>query len=426
MHNTWLIIRREYLERVRAKAFIIFTFLTPALMAGMAILPAKLMSMKSNKAQRVAIVSSDPLLGATVRDKLQESSKAAAGSTSKDDGEQKYDVTLYDTPSDSLRAELSKKVTSGELNGYLWITDEALAARKVPYATKTATDFTDFATVASALRSARTKTELMKKGLNAADVEQVTKYISLEPTKLENGKESKSNTGAAIMLPFIMMLMIYMTLIIYGIAVMRSVIEEKNSRIVEVLLSSVSASELMAGKVLGVGAVGLTQMLIWGICTAVVSAAPLIGAGSYLKDLQVNPMLFVLMPVFFLLGYALYSAVYAAVGAMVNSEEEGQQLQFPIMLPLILCTAMTWGVIRQPNSPLSFWLSMIPLTSPIIMFVRASIEMPPMWQLGLSIGIQIATIYLVIQLASRIYRVGILMYGKRPTLPEIVKWVRYA
>jgi len=222
------------------------------------------------------------------------------------------------------------------------------------------------------------------------------------------------------------MFMIYMTVIIYGVAVMRSVIEEKTSRVVEVLLSSVRPMELMAGKIIGVGAVGLTQMLIWCTCIAALGTPGFVAAKSYLKDVQIPAPVFILFPIFFLLGYLLYAALYAAVGAMVNSDEEAQQVQWPVLLPLIACTAFASAVIRQPNGQLAFWLSLFPLTSPIIMFVRVASQMPPLWQVLLSIAILIATIYAVVFICARIYRVGILMYGKRPTLPEIIKWIKYA
>jgi ABC-2 type transport system permease protein len=133
-----------------------------------------------------------------------------------------------------------------------------------------------------------------------------------------------------------------------------------------------------------------------------------------------------LFPVFFILGYATYACLYAAIGAMVNSDEEASQFQFPVTLPLLLCMVFATAIIGDPNTPLAFWLSMFPLTSPIIMFVRVSVSMPPTWQIALSIAISVATLYGLIWISSRIYRVGILMYGKRPTLAEILKWLHYA
>lgn len=143
-------------------------------------------------------------------------------------------------------------------------------------------------------------------------------------------------------------------------------------------------------------------------------------------DAHVSTAVLILFPVFFILGYATYACLYAAIGAMVNSDEEAQQWQFPVTLPLVFCMVFATAIIRDPNTPLAFWLSMFPLTSPIIMFVRVSINMPPVWQVAASIAISLVSLYGLVWLTSRIYRVGILMYGKRPTLPEILKWIRYA
>jgi ABC-2 type transport system permease protein len=188
--------------------------------------------------------------------------------------------------------------------------------------------------------------------------------------------------------------------------------------------------QLMAGKIIGVGAVGLTQIAIW------IGTGSILGTGGFamvsqllgdtLKDAHVPTGALVLFPVFFILGYATYACLYAAIGSMCTTDEEAQQLQFPVTLPLVLCMVFATTIMRDPNTPLAFWLSMFPLTSPIIMFVRVSVNMPPIWQIVASIIISLISLYGLVWITSRIYRVGILMYGKRPTLPEILKWIRYA
>ncbi len=219
-------------------------------------------------------------------------------------------------------------------------------------------------------------------------------------------------------------------MLIYGLYVMRSVIEEKSSRVVEVLLGSVTPMQLMAGKIIGVGAVGLTQIGIWATAAGILGTGSIAIAhevmGENMKDAHISTASLVLFPVFFILGYATYACLYAAIGALVNSDEEAQQLQFPVTLPLVLCMVFAAAIIRDPNTPLAFWLSMFPLTSPILMYVRVAVSMPPAWQIASSIAISLASLYGLVWLTSRIYRVGILMYGKRPTLAEILKWIRYA
>jgi ABC-2 type transport system permease protein len=223
-----------------------------------------------------------------------------------------------------------------------------------------------------------------------------------------------------------MVMLLYVNVLVYGFAVMRSIIEEKSSRILEVLLSSVTAKQLLAGKIIGVGAVGLTQVAIW---LAIIGAFSLVGlssTGSMLANVHIPVIGVVAFGIYFVLGYFMYATMYAALGSMVNSDQEAQQVQWPAMLPIIFSVVMATPVLQHPNSPLAFWASLFPFFTPILMFVRIMAETPPMWQILLSIVLMLLTTWGLLGLSSRIYRVGILMYGKRPTLPELRKWLRYA
>jgi ABC-2 type transport system permease protein len=226
-----------------------------------------------------------------------------------------------------------------------------------------------------------------------------------------------------------MVMVLYMTVLLYGINVMRSILEEKTSRIMEVMLSTASAKQMMAGKILGVGAVGLTQVVIWMGTALVFSAGALVANAEQIKGVLSVKML-VFFAVYFLLGYILYSTLCAAVGSMVNSEQEAQQLQFLVMMPMILSIIMIMQIFQHPNSQMAFWGSLFPFTAPLVMFTRIAMQTGSLWDIGwqiaLSIGLMLATIYGMIWLCGRIYRVGILMYGKKPNLPEIMKWIKYA
>jgi ABC-2 type transport system permease protein len=226
-----------------------------------------------------------------------------------------------------------------------------------------------------------------------------------------------------------------MTLLFYAVAVMRSVLEEKTSRIVEVVLSSMRPFQLMLGKILGVGAVGLTQFAIWIGLVAVVALTGLPALVSnqpgllslesireYIPGLGL-PALFVL---FFLGGYFIYSGLFAAVGAMCNSDEEAQQAQFPVILLLVVPVIFVTGVIQNPTAPLSVSLSFVPFFTPILMFARVAVGGASGWEIAVSVVLMAATVLAVAWVAGRIYRVGILMAGKRPTLPELWRWVREA
>jgi ABC-2 type transport system permease protein len=239
-------------------------------------------------------------------------------------------------------------------------------------------------------------------------------------------KGSKAAGTGAFIGAIILMMMLYITTLIYGVQVQQSVIEEKTSRVMEVLLSSATSTQLLGGKILGVGSVGLTQLLIWVMVGVVTSSPAILAAGAALKGFSFSPTAVVFFPVFFLLGYFLYSTVFAALGSMVNSQQEVQSLQTFVMLPLISSTIVMMPVIRAPNSPLAMGFSMFPFTAPLIMYLRIVIQQPPITQILISVALLALTIYGMLWLAARIYRVGILMYGKKPTLPEIVKWVKYA
>jgi ABC-2 type transport system permease protein len=288
----------------------------------------------------------------------------------------------------------------------------------------------DATLVSRALRFALSERELAGHGFSPDEAKKLLGPVDVDTVHIDKEGSNKSNGIGAFLLPFLLLISIYMTVFIYGIYVMRSVIEEKSSRVIEVLLGSVTPVQLMAGKIIGVGAVGLTQIAIWAAAVGIFEGGSFAIAqeilGDSMKDAHVSTAVLILFPVFFILGYATYACLYAAIGAMVNSDEEAQQLQFPVSLPLILCIVFAMPIIRDPNSPLAFWLSMFPLTAPMIMFVRASVSMPPVWQIATSIGLSLCSLYGLVWLTSRIYRVGILMYGKRPTLPEILKWIRYA
>ncbi len=433
MRNTFLIIQREYLQRVRTKAFILLTILTPVFMAIAVLGPAKLVSMKSGETRKIAVVTSNPDIAALIKTQLETASAPSRTRQSEDDDEKnpgpKYSVTVRSANGENLRQQLTAEVNDGKLDGYVWLTDSDIAAGKFSYSTRHSSDFIDTSTVDRAVNSALMRSRMVAQGISPDQVDSILKNkLAMDTVRIEKGgKESKAGGMAGIMLPLLLMLMMYMTLIVYGVAVMRSVLEEKTSRIMEVMLSSANATQMMAGKVIGVGAVGLTQILIWIGAGFLLSSGAFVALGPRLKDVHLPVLVYIAFPLCFLLGYVLYSTMYAAVGAMVNSEEEAQQMQWPVLLPLVLCTVFAMSVIRDPNSPLAFWASMFPLTSPVIMFVRVAVQPQlPVWQLLVSFALLILAIWGMVLICSRIYRVGILMYGKRPTLPEIMRWIKYA
>jgi ABC-2 type transport system permease protein len=421
MRNFWLIIQREYMERVRTKAFILSTILMPVFMIGVVVLPTLVVMHKPASVTRFLLVTQDTALGDAIQQRIEACAKGSncgvpLGSVA---------ISRSSDVSDSHRAALDQQIQSGSLDGALWLGAGDVAARKASVLVKNSNDFAIIAAVQKAVNASIVRASLATHGVHGDEADAILQSVDIATVNVgKNGKESASNPALAFMLPFSLIMILYMTVIIYGAAVMRSVIEEKSSRVMEVLLSSLRPSELMGGKLIGVGAVGLTQMLIWAVIPAVASAFGLAAAQPYLKNVALPLGTLALFIVFFLLGYLIYSAIFAAVGAMCNTTEEAQQFTFPVLLPLILCTVFAFNIMQHPDSQLALWLSLFPLTSPIIMFIRVVVQTPPLWQVALALLLLAATVWGLVLLCGRIYRVGILMYGKRPTLPEIVRWIR--
>jgi ABC-2 type transport system permease protein len=316
-------------------------------------------------------------------------------------------------------------VKQKQLDAFLWATPEAIAAKKLDFVTRDLSSFVDNAVLGQIVSDALRRQALKNKGLKEEDID-----AALEPVTVQAmsplGKDAPNPQTMFLSTLGIVMVM-YMTVLLYGINVMRSILEEKTSRIMEVMLSTASARDMMAGKILGVGAVGLTQVAIWAAVAGVMSAGTLIAAASQLKGI-ISPSLLIYFCVYFLLGYVLYSTLCAAVGSMVNSEQEAQQMQFLVMMPMILAVFFIANIFQHPNSPIAVFGSLFPFTAPLVMFSRISMQpgQTPWWQIALSISLMVATIYGMVLLCGRIYRVGILMYGKKPNLPEIMKWIKYA
>jgi ABC-2 type transport system permease protein len=415
MRKAWLVLRREYLERVRAKSFLVSTLLIPAFIYGVTVLPTQLATRKGSGSRHIAVVASNDRVAQAVVNKL---------TSAKSENKYQVDVKVTDDPKE--RDVLRKQIQLGDLDGYLWLTNDAINNGKVEYVANSTSDFVEIGDLHSAVNSGVVRARLAERGISSDQADQMLKPVEMDTVEAKGGHEQRGAGETKFFAGFAVAMMLYFMLIFHGMTVMRSVLEEKTSRVMEVMLSSVSAKELMAGKILGVGAVGLTQVAIW-VALAFAVNSPAIAASKDLREIVASSStVLIWLPVFFVLGFLLYSGLYAALGAAVNSDQEAQQLQFFVTMPLIIPIVIMTMIIRQPDSAASFWLSMVPFFSPILMTVRIAMHTPPVWQIALSIGVLLATTYIVILISSRIYRVGILMYGKRPTLPEIVKWVKYA
>jgi ABC-2 type transport system permease protein len=409
MHNAWLIARREYLERVRTRAFIVSTILIPVLMVGF-VFTNHIMGERSKTAiSHITLVSADTQFALDLQEQVQ-AVKAA-----------RIVVDVISPPAPDTRIILDHELEDKSLDGYLWITPATSPAGNPTsvYTSRSTGPSTTSAILNAAFGQVVIHRQLAQHGLRESDVNSM-----MQPVQIQQQRHAAtSSTTIAYVLFFLM----YMVVMLYGMNVARSIIEEKTSRVFEVLLSTIRPEEMMAGKIIGVGGVGLTQVFVWMFSAALLSATPLgarLAGGDLSLSLSVAQIFFFIA--YFIFGFLVYSSIAAALGAMTNSEQELQQLNMILVMPLAFCMVMLSVVTTDPNSFWSVVVSLIPFCSPLLMNFRVSMSMPPAWQIELSFVLMSITIYALIWIASRIYRVGVLMYGKRPTLSELLRWLKYS
>jgi ABC-2 type transport system permease protein len=409
MRNTWLIARREYLERVRTKGFLIATILIPLLMGG-GIAASILIAKHAKSSSHIVIVTPDMQLGNDLQAQLK---------TDTDDGMQ---VNLISPPSENTRPALDRSVKSKAIDAYIWLTPVKGSRPQISYKQGSSADMATRDTVRDSLEKVLTRERLVQQGMSSADVDAMMKPVEMSASDTEQDNTSANFAGA-----YVLFFLMYLVIMLYGMNVARSIIEEKTSRVFEVMLATVKPAEMMAGKVIGVGSVGLTQVSIWMMAAVLLTATPLmshfLGGGTHITLSAAQVGFFI---VYFLLGYLLYSAMAAALGAMTNSEQELQQLNMFLVMPLAFCMVALPLVLNSPNSLAARIISFIPFCTPLLMYMRISVSPVPWYEIVGSIALMLVTIYAVLWISSRIYRVGILMYGKRPTLPEITRWLKYS
>lgn len=430
MNKTLLIIKREYFSRVKKKTFLLMTFLVPMLIIGMYALVIALSINGSDNVPTVEVIDESGVFANGLQDK-----KSVKFSMSKEPLEQAKQRVVRDEKAFVLHVPANIE-SGGRLE---------LFSQKKP-------GLSVISSIESQLNEQMRNKLLSDAGIDAATLAGIKPSLSVTSKELTLEGEKDSSSGAAMGVGFAAAILIYISLLIYGVQVMRGIIEEKTSRIVEVVISSVKPFQLMMGKIVGIGLVGLTQFLLWitlsvglsSIATNILfkekmevvrsgmPASPAMAASSGKGMEMVNALSTVdwqfILPVFIIFffgGYMLYSALFAAVGSAVDSDTETQQFMMPITLPLLFTYIMAFSyIVNNPDSSLSFWLSMIPFTSPIAMMVRLPFGVP-LWQLGLSVTLLIAGFIFTTWVAARIYRVGILMYGKKVSFKELGKWFMY-
>lgn len=454
MNKIWLIIRREYLTRVKKRSFIVMTILGPVLMAAIMIVPIWL-AMNTNEVKKVGVIDQTGIFFEkfkntdNIRFHYMVSDVATAKSQLKESG----DYALLVIPKTEVALPTGAMIYG---NGQVNLNVKSYIERVM---TKQLED----------LKLQARLNDLQQGNQNPVNVDDILKSIKTKVDVLtlkidDEGNEEKSYTEVSMVVGIFAGILIYMFIFMFGSQVMRGVIEEKTSRIVEVIVSSVKPFQLMMGKVIGVALVGLTQFLLWVVLTFVIITAVVTpmtsgkGAASAVTEqltapapgvdipavsgtpdektpAEVNEVLDAIQSVnfpvmigsflfFFLFGYLMYAALFAAIGGAVDSEADTQQFMLPITAPLILSIVLAQFIIQEPTGPIAFWLSIIPLTSPVVMMVRIPFGVP-YWEVGLSMALLVLGFVGATWMASKIYRTGILMYGKKISYKELWKWIRY-
>jgi ABC-2 type transport system permease protein len=426
MNKIGIVIKREYFTRVRSKAFIIGTILSPLLLMGLIILPS-LLAAKSGGERHIFVFdqSGDPALYEGIKSRLDSSSSTF--DSKRQFGNMRFSleriVVLPEQNIKDLADTYNERVEKNSNEAYLMLKKGILDNPEPEYVAKNPGDLA-VENIERAISAEITDRRLSQAKLSKEEIDKFTKSVDLKTTN-PKGEEEKGVPRFVIGL--VMLFFIYMTTLFYGIFVMRGVIEEKQSRIVEVLISSIKPFELMMGKLIGIGMVGLTQYLIWILCAvglSVFGVSMFASQGVTMPHIPISWLIYFV--IFFILGYFLFATLYAMVGAMVSSEEDAQQAQMPVTLLVVLPMLLFGMVMANPDSTVSTVLSMVPFFAPTLMMMRVAMINPPMYQvIGAMVGMVI-TIIAVVWLVAKIYRVGILMYGKRPSIAELGKWIRYS
>lgn len=414
MRDMLLIAKREYLEQVKGRAFKVTTILIPAVFAGL-IAVMVLAGKNSGAGKHIAVAADNPALAGVVRDQLLA------------DKDARMTVDVVSSADPAEKTDLIAKVDSKQLDGFLWMETPADGAAKAEWESRSSGDFVTERRLTDAVNHALVEQRLAAQGISPGQVETLTKGIDLSTMRIEKGKETVSNAMNTFWAAYAMAFLLMFTVIFYGMNVGRSVIQEKTSRIFEVMLATVKPGDMLAGKLIGIGAVGLTQLAIWGAAGALFATSALaekLLAGEFTISISVTQI--ALFAVYFLLGYALYSTLFAGLAATCDTEQELQQYAPLAAVPAWLSFGLIAYIVSNPNSVWSVAISLFPPCAPITMFLRMASQFPPVWQIWLSVGLMAVSVYAVLWFSSRVYRVGILMYGKRATLPEMLRWLRYS
>jgi ABC-2 type transport system permease protein len=422
MREIWIIIQREFLERVLTRAFLVGTIVFPLFMVGILWLPTVLRG--SGETKRLALVDEAP---AGVADLFVASLTTMADS----DAVNRYEVERIAGPFPAVRAELVRRVLADELFGFVVLPAAVAEKNEILYRAANISNQVVLRDVRNAASRAVMAERLELAGLEPGDVASLFKLIEVDEAGItESGEEGRS-AASSFLFAYVVGFLIYMITAIYGMGVLRSVIEEKTNRIAEVMVSSVKGSHLMLGKIVGVGSAALLQVAVWTLAMVLMTRQSAIAerigiTPDMLAGLTLPAGQALLFIAYFTLGFLLFAAVFAALGAAMTSEQEAQSMQMVVMVPLFLPLLFLMQLTNEPLSTLSTVLGVFPLTAPIAMPMRiATVAIPPV-QIAASLVLLVLGLLVIAWLAGKVYRIGILSTGKRPSVVELLRWLREA
>jgi len=415
MRNILLIARREYLQQIRGRAFKFSTILVPLLM-GVLIGASYLTGLSSVRGKHLVIAGDNAALADQVRSEMLLDTGAS------------YTVDVVAPATAEDRAALHEKIRTRAVDGVLFLESSPSGSIIATYDAPYAGGFAVVGVLQNCLNRALVHERLIAVGMKTAELDAVLKWVTIEPPlPSKGGKAAKGNGLPAFYKAMTLALLLTVPIILYGMDMARSIIDEKSSRIFEVMLAVARPDDLLAGKLLGVGAVGLTQIAIWMfmaiLLTGSALASPLLSGGFALHFSWPEILLF---PVYFVLGFCLYSAFFSGLAATCETAQELQMYMPLAVVPVWFSFGFLPFLLNDSSSAWAVAASLFPLTSPFVMIPRMGMGMPPVWQFAASIALLLLNIWIALWFSSRLYRVGILMYGKRATLPELLRWLRYS
>ncbi len=405
INKVLVVARWEFIEKVKTKAFIISLVVTPVFMILMSVVPTLLMTKPDTTTTKVGIIDNTGEIASVLNDELFEKFKLP-------DGKPNYEVVPI--PS-SERVRANNMVLQEQISSYIIIDSSIARTRKFEYVSQNISNFKEMERLESAVKDIVVSNDLRRQGVNPGLVKEISKPINLETVRLSKaGTAEKAEAGSGFALGYIFIIVLALFILTSGQLLVRSVVEEKSNRIVEVLLSSATADEMMTGKILGLSLLGLTQLAVW-------ASIGVVFAGQLAAFLTIPDNIWWEV-VFFVLGFLFYSAIFVMAGAPVTTEQEAQQATQYVSMLLFFPIIFAFLVIQNPTAGYLKLLSLIPLLTPTMMAFRIPVQSPETWELVLGAVILLASTYFCMIAAGRIFRIGILVYGKRPNLKELARW----